>query len=174
MLYSLPLTSPGLSGPYYFMAVVNRQIVLRSWGLRELFAKQARSSSRILAQRDQAEATPYGPDFTYEEFIALPSTTASVILSAVMAVGAFLLTNFAAARWLFRLFTPKPGEGPSDEQMQRGKLKVINVTTSAPDPSKGGRTVSVRSTLTAKGDAGYLVSSGASAIYALLTPRILV
>ncbi|EIW80469.1 hypothetical protein CONPUDRAFT_154499 [Coniophora puteana RWD-64-598 SS2] len=76
-----------------------------------------------------------------------------------MAVGALLLINFTMARRLFRRIMPKPGEGPSDEQLQKGKLEVINVTTSVPDPSKSGRTVSVRSTLNARGDAAYLVSS---------------
>ena len=115
----------------FVMAAVNRKVVHRSHALM---------------------GRPWGPDFRYQESMA----TRPGLLGAGMATGiagglvasALLMsvgpTRRAAARWLL----PKPGEGPSPEDQERGHWDVRLTGTTA-----DGRTIHTR--VTGDRDPGY-------------------
>ncbi len=85
----------------FVMAPVNTRVVRRS--------------AALWAQA----GAPYGPDFAYEEALALARAPAAWAVAASMALADPLL-RLAPARALARRLGPRPGEGPSEETMDRG------------------------------------------------------
>ncbi|EKM53778.1 uncharacterized protein PHACADRAFT_260290, partial [Phanerochaete carnosa HHB-10118-sp] len=144
LFYTLPFSNPPVYGGKYFMASTNRAIVQRTWGINELQALETTSS--------EARTRTYGPKFKYDEFMVQKGKISSVLLSLSLAFTAVcvLIPPF---RWLFKMLIPGPGEGPSEQQLQSGFLKVTNVTSSVPVPNKP-RT-HVRSVIRGRGDPGY-------------------
>lgn len=120
------------------MAIVNLQVVQRSWGLFELATRNpelvlATSPESDVEHEDTTELS-YGPQFKYEEFLALPSRFHSFLVvlflvTVVMAMKLFpsvgvvifrfsnLSTDVSVvqARWIARQIMPQPGDGPTEE-----------------------------------------------------------
>ena len=98
-----PLTDPvlGAVAPF-FMAPINTRVVRRS---HALFA---------------ARGEDYGADFAYQEYMRAPG---GALGGWAMTVGLGALVGLAGAPWgrtLLRAVAPKPGEGPSEAQMDGG------------------------------------------------------
>ncbi|KAF9262684.1 hypothetical protein L218DRAFT_1039020 [Marasmius fiardii PR-910] len=162
LLYNvqIPGTSQSVSGCYYFMARSNRSIVQRSWGLLEQEALQRTSSTPT--QR-------YGSSMVYDEFLRMPGTLTSVFVSATMAL-VWGLLGFSPFRWLIRKILPQDVNTASDERLEKGSLRTINITTSTTNTNHL-KPVKVTTTLSAKGDPGYLLSPKCA--LALLNPESL-
>lgn len=77
------------------MAMVNLQIVQRSWGLFELATRDPKLvlGAESDDEREDTTEMSYGPQFKYEEFLALPSRFHSllVVLFLVIVAGALRL-----------------------------------------------------------------------------------
>ena len=85
----------------FVMAPVNTRVVRRSVSLERSFG------------------AAYGPSFRYSEAMATRSRTAS--FTAGLALGGLVAaTSNPLGRALVGRFAPKPGEGPSDEALERG------------------------------------------------------
>ncbi|KDQ32345.1 hypothetical protein PLEOSDRAFT_1095817 [Pleurotus ostreatus PC15] len=64
----------------------------------------------------------YGPNFTYDEFLQMPSKLSAFTLSVGMMAVAVCLVALKPVRWLFKRLVNQPGEGPSEETMQMGSF----------------------------------------------------
>jgi short subunit dehydrogenase-like uncharacterized protein len=79
---------------------------------------------------------PWGKDFSYREVMSTPGTPKGAIMAAGITGG---LAGLATAlkrptlREMLRKRLPKPGEGPSAEQRERGHWKVRFVAEDGPD-----------------------------------------
>ena len=130
-------------GGFFLMAPINIPVVNRSWGILE----SADPSSRVFR---------YGPNFVYDEFMAMPGPISSFIASTVMllsfgAIGEshkiasthaifpcllISLVNqptaalFSPVRWLLRRFGPQAGDGPSEKERENGWYEVTTVAKS--------------------------------------------
>ncbi|KAL0957916.1 hypothetical protein HGRIS_000097 [Hohenbuehelia grisea] len=145
-IYRLPYISPRMLGAFFIMSSANRPIVERSWGLLEV---EARSKSKT-SGASGGDVPRYGPNFVYDECLQTKSTFAAVCVSLGVAVVGACLLLFSPARWLVKKFATAPGQGPSDETMRNGFIKLTNVTTSDSNPP----TV-IQSTMRGRGDPGY-------------------
>ncbi|KAH7917738.1 NAD(P)-binding protein [Leucogyrophana mollusca] len=152
-IYTLPFSSPPVCGPWFPMAVINRQVVFRTWGLHELAARVTETNSDALKS---SKPLTYGTQFKYEEFLVLPTVIQSLIFTVVVVLTTLSLLAFPPARWLARKFLPKAGEGPSDDQLHKGFVEVTNITTS---PSPQQQTTVIRSTFRGRGEPGYLLAA---------------
>jgi len=160
MFYSLPFEKPAVQGALYLMAVVNLQVVHRSWGLFELATRNPSLVLNASAQSGEHEDTTewsYGPQFKYEEFLALPSRLHSFLVLLFLFTVALAMKLFPPVRSLARRLMPQSGDGPTDEQLEAGSLNITNITTSLPNAH--GRSTSVRTIFRGKGEPGYLLSS---------------
>lgn len=86
LYYSLPI--PGarpLIGSFFFMKPANKALVQRTFGLLELEARTSNLKEVKLAR--------YGPGFTYDEFLVMPSVFRAVSFSLIFMTG-FLLVAF--------------------------------------------------------------------------------
>ncbi|KIM68134.1 hypothetical protein SCLCIDRAFT_1209538 [Scleroderma citrinum Foug A] len=156
--YSLPILNPPVRGALYFMSAVNTLIVQRSWGLFELAARNPTAVfPPELSTTVHMSESSYGPAFKYEEFMVLPSRLHALLLWVSVIVVGYVMALFPPARWVARKVMPKPGQGPTDQQLEAGSVLITNITTSTPDAE--GRTVSARTTFKGKGEPGYLLSS---------------
>lgn len=116
-------------GPF-FMGPVNTRVVRRSAAL--------------------TGHEPYAPEFSYQEYLrfgrgaraALAAATTSVVGMAAQGV-----LGFAAARRAAAALAPAPGEGPSEQAMDRGSFRCEFVGT-------GERGRVVRARVAASGDPG--------------------
>jgi short subunit dehydrogenase-like uncharacterized protein len=121
VFYSLPISKPPVQGALYLMAIVNLQVVQRSWGLFELAARNptlvlgaSRQSGGELEDTTELSLS-YGSQFKYEEFLALPSRLHSLLLVLFLAIVAGAMKLFPPIRWIARRLMPQPGDGPTDE-----------------------------------------------------------
>ncbi|KZS88180.1 hypothetical protein SISNIDRAFT_460044 [Sistotremastrum niveocremeum HHB9708] len=137
-VYTAPVLRPTQYGAYWLMSGANKAVVQRTWGIKQL--------------RGPSEG--YGPDFVYDEFLGRKSKLGSFLFGMAFMSG-LALVMLSPVRWLLKKLVPAPGEGPSEESMQEGWFKIINVasTSSLPQP------VHAKSTVTARGDPGYLVTA---------------
>ena len=85
----------------FVMAPVNTQVVLRS--------------AALWSER----GAPYGPQFSYEESLAVKGRIAAGTITLSMALGVLAL-RFRLGRAIVRRLVPAPGQGPSEEAMARG------------------------------------------------------
>lgn len=85
LLYTLPIVTPRTYGGFWLMGPHNTAIVQRTWGLL-----QANAS----AQPEHA----YGPQFTYEEFLATSGPLHAVLLSLGLALGGLCLAFISPVR----------------------------------------------------------------------------
>jgi short subunit dehydrogenase-like uncharacterized protein len=180
LLYTLPLSSPAVHGAFYFMTPTNRAVVQRTWGLHELDARRtalrmnnntSASASEIQSLVAEKQRWTYGRQFKYDEFLVMSNAVSAIAFGVVFALGAMALVFIPPVRWLFKKLVPQPGQGPSDEKMEKGHLTVTNITSSVPTDSTP-RTF-VKTIMRGKGDPGYLCSAvmiSESALALLLTP----
>ncbi|KAI6043480.1 Saccharopine dehydrogenase-domain-containing protein [Pisolithus marmoratus] len=155
--YALPIDPP-LRGVLYLMSTINKQVVQRSWGLFEL---ATRSPELVFPpgslDAQDVSGLSYGPSFKYDEFMVLASRLQAILVVVFLATVAFAMATFPPARRIVRQLMPRPGQGPSNRDLDVGSVHITNITTSTPLAS--GRTVTVRTTFKGKGDPGYLLSS---------------
>jgi short subunit dehydrogenase-like uncharacterized protein len=88
----------------FIMAPINGQIVLRS--------------AAVWATR----GAPYGPRFRYDEGLEMRGGLSARLVAAGMAIGDAAMRG-RAGRALVRRLAPDPGQGPSEEAMQRGRVR---------------------------------------------------
>ncbi|OBZ69645.1 hypothetical protein A0H81_10198 [Grifola frondosa] len=165
LVYTIPFSSPTQFAGFWPLVAVNRAIVQRTFGLHEFAALNCHARyGELRAAEKEAEARllTYGPNFTYEEgtVLRIPGQVPAVLYSIVAMVVGVLLSTFApvgGARWLFKKLASQPGEGPSDETMQKGYLEATNYTWSASEDDKP-KTV-VKTVMHGRGDPGYLLSA---------------
>lgn len=135
--YSLPISKPPVQGALYLMALVNLQVVQRSWGLFELATRNPRvvlgTPRQSHGEHEDTTQLSYGSQFKYEEFLALPSRLHSllVVLFLVMVGGAMRLfppvrviifrllgestdAEMVQVRWVARRLMPQSGDGPTE------------------------------------------------------------
>ena len=96
----------------FIMAVVNTRVVRRSNALFGL------------------EKHAYGPAFTYQEWMNAGSRSKAVATTAGLG-GAMMLLSTKPGRALARKLGPKPGQGPSETQIERGFIRTRFVGRSA-------------------------------------------
>ncbi|KDQ31637.1 hypothetical protein PLEOSDRAFT_1061778 [Pleurotus ostreatus PC15] len=138
LVYTMPHI-PRLVGAFFFMAPANRALVQRTWGLLEMVSLQSSpspssspSSTPSINGITTGKVVRYGPNFTYDEFLQMPSKMSAFTLSVGMMAVAACLVALKPVRWLFKRLVTQPGEGPSEETMQNGYIRVTNVTTAVP------------------------------------------
>ncbi|KAG7091287.1 hypothetical protein E1B28_010335 [Marasmius oreades] len=166
LLYNIqvPGTSRYIKGSFWFMSGSNRSIVQRSWGLLE---------QELLQKNTSTTTHRYGPSMVYEEFLKARGAISASIISTTIAL-VWGLLGFSPFRWLIRKLLASNVSTASDERLEKGSFRTINITTSTtsvnhPNPVK------VTTTLIGKGDPGYLLSPiwMAECALALLDPESL-
>jgi len=113
-------------GPF-FMGPVNTRVVRRS-----------------------AALLGYGPDFHYQEYLRFGSGAAAALTAAGFSAGMSATQaalRFAPVRALARRLAPAPGEGPSEDSMNRGGFRCELV-------GHGARGTVARAKVAANGDPG--------------------
>ncbi|RPD57921.1 hypothetical protein L226DRAFT_538874 [Lentinus tigrinus ALCF2SS1-7] len=145
-------------GAFWPMAIPNRSVVQRTYGINALTASYAHLLFGIdHPKQKEALLRPlvYGPQFRYAEYLAVGSSKLLAVLFSTLAkIWLFLIFNYAPARWLMKMFMPKPGEGPSDEEMEKGWMTITNYTECSSSPG-----VWARSVMRGQGDPGYLLTA---------------
>ncbi|KAL0065576.1 hypothetical protein AAF712_007487 [Marasmius tenuissimus] len=142
--------SRSVVGSFWMMALPNRSIVQRSWGLLEQeFLSNESPSAEVARAR-------YGPSVVYDEFLKTRGSISAVFLT--MTMGLFWgLLGFAPFRSLILRVLPGNNGIKTDEDLEKGMFKTTNVTTSSTSANRP-KPVQVTTTLTGKGDPGYLLS----------------
>lgn len=122
------------TGPF-LMSPVNTRVVRRS---AALFA---------------GWGEPYGPKFTYQEYLKYGGSRAAFTARAVTTASALFERAVAvpALRGALKTVLPKPGSGPSEETMRRGKFRCELIGR-----SDDGRVV--RGEVSGKGDPGNAIT----------------
>jgi short subunit dehydrogenase-like uncharacterized protein len=147
LTYDLP--HDGIVGGLWAMASVDKAVVQRSWGLFER-AAQANPDDA------QAKENSYGPELVYDEFFETGNKLFGALFTAVLVL-MVLLAAFWPTRWLMKKLLPQPGTGPSESALNKGYIKINNLTYSSADAS--GKRALVRTRMDGKGDPGYLLAS---------------
>ncbi|CDO75968.1 hypothetical protein BN946_scf184888.g18 [Trametes cinnabarina] len=154
----VPFRTPAKYGATYIMENADRAIVQRTFGLNQL----ALSAEHVFFGRKEAEekqqqlrTLSYGPQFRYAEYRVPGKGTflTAVIASTLMGL-VFSLLQFSPVRWLFKNLAPKPGEGPSEEAMEKGFMVATNYTATAAEPATWAKSV-----FRGQGDPGYVLTS---------------
>ncbi|KAF8913286.1 Saccharopine dehydrogenase-domain-containing protein, partial [Mucidula mucida] len=147
-LYTLqvPHTKEVIVGGRNLFAAIDTSLVHRSWGLLEY--------DSVHRDTDAARNARYGPQFQYEEFQPASSRAKALMLSLSHALNGAILPTVINSPLvhLLKALLPKPGDGPKDEDMHKGHIDLVNVTSSADG------TIHAKTTFKAKGD-GYFLSS---------------
>lgn len=119
----------------FFMAPMNTRVVRRS---RSLFAQWGQD---------------YGPHFQYQEYLKLPrgGRVVAHVITALMGALEPLMGS-AAGRWLIQTFGPRPGEGPTEAQMDGGYFKTVLFADGEVRPDAPA--VRVKVTMSDQGDPG--------------------
>ncbi|KAK4058073.1 hypothetical protein OIO90_000812 [Microbotryomycetes sp. JL221] len=127
-------------GSFWLMGPHNSAIVRRSWGVFE----SGGPNTKVFA---------YGPDFKYDEMMAMPNPVVAIFVSLALFVGFGLLTLVPPIRWAAERFGPQPGTGPSKDMQENGWFKQV-ATVRSTDGTKA-----VQVTMKGKGDPGYAATS---------------
>lgn len=160
--YNLPI--PGANeiyGAFFFMQPTNRALVQRTAGLLELEAI-------MHGDRKEAQLERYGSNFSYDEFVVMPSKLVSTMVTTAFVIGVGMLVLVRPFRWLVKKLMPQPGEGPSEEQMRNGFMQCTNLAVSDSSPP-----VHVQSVVKGHGDPGYSLTAimiSESALSIILPP----
>eukprot|EP01012_Entosiphon_sulcatum_P032635 TRINITY_DN4147_c0_g1_i1.p1 TRINITY_DN4147_c0_g1~~TRINITY_DN4147_c0_g1_i1.p1 ORF type:complete len:417 (+),score=58.16 TRINITY_DN4147_c0_g1_i1:39-1289(+) len=102
--------------------------------------------------RRSAAILGYGPEFSYDEFTAVPNVVVAFLITIVTRV-AMVLLLIPPVRNLIRGFLPKPGQGPSPQSMRDGFCNIKIIAKSATQPGKPH--VQAVAEFGCKGDPGY-------------------
>ncbi|KAG8903197.1 hypothetical protein FRB99_003609 [Tulasnella sp. 403] len=150
-VYSLPFTN--ILGCFFPMSPGNTQIVRRTWGLLASRERAAGLSGEPVPSNEAA----YGSRFTYEECSHSRSRVSAMITSFAL-IGGLTLLFFAPLRWIAKTFLfNKPGQGPSDKELEAGWMRVINVTTTA--PANNEPVQAVKTIIKGTGEPGYYLTA---------------
>jgi short subunit dehydrogenase-like uncharacterized protein len=110
-------------------------------------------NTRIVNRSNAVSGWSYGRNLIYREFSTAPGLISAVLVSALYPVIGTLM-YFPFTRNILRKFLPKPGQGPSIEQLEGGFFEIKlwgrgrNPTTGNEEIVKGGINAY-------KGDGGY-------------------
>ncbi|KAG7449869.1 NAD-P-binding protein [Guyanagaster necrorhizus] len=144
----IPFSDETLVGGEWFMASVDRAIVQRTWGLLEYDAIQARLEGDT-ERLEAAEKARYGPEFTYDELRIQSNVLVAAVASLSLVLGLMSLM-ISPIRFIVKKLVRKPGEGPTDSEVELGGLDLVNITRSGSTYAK--------TTFKGHGDPGYLLS----------------
>ncbi|KAI0752784.1 Saccharopine dehydrogenase-domain-containing protein [Daedaleopsis nitida] len=152
----MPFSSPAQYGGYWFEGSTNRGIVQRTFGITHLLATNARVLlGSTHAKELEIKPLTYGSQFRYVEYMLVgKSWLGAAAFSVLFTLFLKLLFRNSLFRWILKLFLPKPGEGPSEKDMEKGWAEVTNFTASATSAK-----VFAKSTMHCKGDPGYLLTA---------------
>ncbi|PAV22973.1 saccharopine dehydrogenase [Pyrrhoderma noxium] len=142
----------GFSAP---LTVHNTAIVQRTRGL---FGLAGNKRSTGDGDDDEYIKPAYAPDFFYTESFTASNRISAFFLSVGLAVGLAALLYVPPLRWIVRRVVMQPGDGPKDEELERGRLHAENISISSPLPNSD-KLVLVRSTMDGKGDPGYALTA---------------
>ncbi|KAF5365928.1 hypothetical protein D9758_006689 [Tetrapyrgos nigripes] len=145
---SIPNTLDTHIGGIFVMKNANQAIVERSWGIFEHNASTANVDNT--QAYSEAKRLQYGSRMVYDEFATKKSAFAAILASLGMLSMALLA--FRPIRWLAKRAGPQEGTGFSNGTLEKGKLKIVNVTKAE------GPDIQAVVTLEGKGDPGYLLS----------------
>ncbi|KAF9934792.1 hypothetical protein FBU30_000086 [Linnemannia zychae] len=126
---------------YFVMSSSNEKIVKRSHGLAL-----------------EADGTGYGPKFTYGETMSTPGLATAAVAAVGMGIGGAALSVGPIRRFIQRHYMPAPGEGPSDEAIDKGffDIKVIGESSLPENVEGSSKPQPQRAIATIKGgDPGY-------------------
>ncbi|OSC96785.1 hypothetical protein PYCCODRAFT_1378483 [Trametes coccinea BRFM310] len=154
----VPFRTPVKYGAPYVMGLSNRAIVQRTFGLNQMALSAAHvffGEKEASEKEEQIRPYAYGTQFRYAEYLVSNGGTylSAVIASTFMGL-MFSLLYFAPIRWLFKKLVFKPGEGPTEQVMEKGFMVATNYTATASEPATWAKTV-----FRGQGDPGYLLSS---------------
>ncbi|KAI9067472.1 hypothetical protein FKP32DRAFT_1588577 [Trametes sanguinea] len=154
----VPFRTPVRYGAPYVMGLSNRAIVQRTFGLNQMALTAGRvffGEKDAPQKEQQIRPYAYGTQFRYGEYLVSHGGTywSAVIASTVMAL-MFSLLYFAPIRWLFKKLVFKPGEGPTEQELEKGFMVATNYTATASEPATWAKSV-----FRGQGDPGYLLSS---------------
>lgn len=91
---------------------------LKKW--MQPFVMQA-IDTRVIHRSNALQGWSYGKNFVYGEAMVAPNPIVALLVSALTPLVVLLFLPFV--RSFARLFVPKPGEGPSEEQMNKGMFQ---------------------------------------------------
>jgi len=159
LLYTLPHSSPPITGGYFIMANINKVLVQRTWALHELeFRRETKTSaSTSETTLKQTQSRSYGPWFKYEEFMITRTKLQAIILGVSIATIAFCMVYIPLIRRLAKSIVTQPGMGPSEEQMKNGYLEVTNISSSVAGANSSQ--IHVKSVMSGQGDPAYSLSA---------------
>ncbi|KAI0350608.1 hypothetical protein OH77DRAFT_1430787 [Trametes cingulata] len=158
-LVRVPFSSPPQYGTVWFMEPYNRAVVQRTFGLNQVALSAASAlfgDKQGKEKEEQVRPLAYGPEFSYAEYYVEEGpggVFSAIFFTAFMAVYMAAL-YIGPIRWVIKKFLPAPGEGPSEEELKKGFLKVTNYTATASSPQTWAKT-----TMTGKADPGYLLTA---------------
>lgn len=126
---------PDPDGPH--PRVDNRQV---GWDpfLKMFFVPffMAATNSPVVRRGHALAGHPWGTDFTYREVMSTPGNARGAVMAATITAGLAGLSTAMKRPWLreqLKKRAPKPGEGPSKEQRERGHWKVRFVAEDGDD-----------------------------------------
>ncbi|KAF8870481.1 Saccharopine dehydrogenase-domain-containing protein [Infundibulicybe gibba] len=153
-----------LQGALFFMRPVNKALVDRTWGLKELAARDGTEAT------DESKQARYGPAFRYDEFMVMSSRPVAALFVSAFLLVLGLVAYVPPVRWVAKKLLPKPGSGPSESALLAGHVTATNLTTTAASPPMRAHSV-----IKGKGDPGYLLTAvmiSESALCLLLPPPL--
>ncbi|KAI0697402.1 Saccharopine dehydrogenase-domain-containing protein [Cerioporus squamosus] len=113
-------------GGYWLGDKVGRGIVQRTFGLNALASSYTHLLLGATYEEKAVRAQTYGPQFRYTEYLLIGRTwIGAAVFSALFAFFMKVLFRSRVARRFVKLFMPKPGKGPSDEEMEKGWGKSV-------------------------------------------------
>ncbi|KAL5482989.1 hypothetical protein ACEPAI_8218 [Sanghuangporus weigelae] len=152
LVSSLPIVRPKRYGGIFFLIPYNISVVQRTRGLFTLYA------DKFDKDGDSEDLPAYAEDYSYTESWAASNRFTAFFFSLSIAMGGACLLLFPPLRWLARKILPDPGHGPSDEALEKGFLKMHNISISTPLPTTGKPFV-IESHLRGRGDPGYALTA---------------
>ncbi|EJD08367.1 uncharacterized protein FOMMEDRAFT_101779 [Fomitiporia mediterranea MF3/22] len=165
LVYTFPGIRSGRYGHAWPLGPHNVAIVQRSHGLFHLQASAG-------IQDEEVERPAYAENFMYTESQAASNQFVAFFAGLGLMLRAACLVLFPPIRWLAKRLVIQPGQGPSDEVLQNGYVKMQNISVSSPLPGTN-KSLIIESFARGRGDPGYALTAVMSAEVALglLAPR---
>ncbi len=120
--YSLNFQHRGLDGPDHNVAFYDADF--QAWVGPFVMAA---INTRVVRRSNELMQQAYGPEFRYDEGSIVADGVGGMIGSTAMAMGTGVMNGMAAfppTRKLLQRFMPKPGEGPSQETIEKGFFEI--------------------------------------------------